>query len=106
FAALTSSLVSSYATAIEPSTRTRGAIATKNANRAAVRASARDLARIVQAFPATTDTQRIALGLTVRDGTVAPINPPTVPPVLEVVSTIGRTIKVRLHGTGTDRRRK
>ena len=52
-----------------------------------------------------TNTQKVTLGLTVRSAP-APIPPPAVAPILDVVSVIGRTVKVRLHGPTTDRRGK
>ncbi len=106
YAALHASFASALATATEPTTRTRGTIAAKNAARTPLRASARDLARIIQAFPTLTNEQRINLGLTVRDVEPSPINPPTETPVLEVVAAIGRTLKVKLRAIDSDRRGK
>src|SRR4051812_44355514 len=63
-----------YATANAPSTRTQGAVAAKNVAKLALIASARDLARIIQGFPAITPTQLADLGLTVRDVNPSPIN--------------------------------
>ena len=95
FAAANTAWSDSYAVVMEPSTKTKTTVSAKDAKRAAMKALARDLARVVNAFPATTNTQRIALGLTPRGGTMSPINPPTVPPVMEIISTMGRTIKDR-----------
>ena len=106
YAALHSAFASALETATEPSTRTRGTVAAKDAARTPLKAEARELARIVNAFPSITNTQRINLGLNPRTGQVSPINPPTEAPVLEVVSANGRTLKVRLHAQGSDRRGK
>jgi hypothetical protein len=106
YAALHTAFADALATATEPSTRTRGAIAAKDAARTPLKADARELARIVNAFPSITNQQRIDLGLTPRSGTVTPINPPTESPVTEVVSAIGRTLKVKLRSVGSDRRAK
>ena len=106
YAALHSAFAAAYATAIEPSTRTRSAISIKDNCRSLLKANARLLARIVQAAPAVTAAQKIDLGLTPRDVNPSPINPPVDPPVLEVAAAVGRTLKLRLRATGTDRRSK
>lgn len=106
YAALHDSFSSALATATEPSTRTRGTVAAKDAARTPLKAMARELARIVNAFPAITNQQRIDLGLTPRSGTITPINPPTEPPVLEVVSAIGRILRVKLRSIDSNRRGK
>jgi hypothetical protein len=106
FAALQASFASSLATATNPATRTRGAISLKNDKRGEMKFMARELARIVNAFPGTTNQMRIDLGLNPRTGEASPINPPTEPPVMEVVHAIGRTLKVKVHGTDTTRRGK
>ena len=93
-------------TATEPSTRTRGSISAANDARTPLKAMARELARIVNAYPPITNQQRIDLGLNPRQGEATPINPPQEPPVMEVVSAIGRTLKVRVHGLNSDRRGK
>jgi hypothetical protein len=93
-------------TATNPATRTRGTIAAKDDARTPLKAMSRELARIVNAFPTITNQQRIDLGLNPRTGEVTPINPPADPPVMEVVGAIGRTLKVRVHAVGSDRRGK
>lgn len=89
-----------------PLTRTRGAIEATNASRTVLKAYARELARIVNAFPATTNQQRIDMGLNPRDAEPSPINPPTEPPVLEVASAVGRILRLRLHGLNIPGRAK
>lgn len=95
-----------YEAAIDPATRTKGKIATKNEKRALLKENLRLLARIIQANPAVTDEQRIDLGLNVRDPVPSPINPPTEPPVLEILSAAGRVLKVRLRPLGAETRGK
>ena len=95
-----------YTTATAPSTRTRGTIAAKNSARTALKANARLLARIVQATASVTAQQKIDLGLTPRDVVPSPINTPTEAPVLEIVTAIGRTIKLNLRSVGSERRGK
>jgi hypothetical protein len=78
----------------------------KNADRTPLRAEARELARIINAFPGITNAQRIDLGLTPREGTISPLNPPAECPSLRVVSAIGRILKFKLQGQDTSRRGK
>jgi hypothetical protein len=106
FAALLTTFSADLAVATDPATRTRAAISAKNASRAPLKAEARELARIINAFPSITNEQRIELGLTPRDGTISPINPPTECPSLRVVSAIGRILKIKLQGQDTSRRGK
>jgi hypothetical protein len=106
FAGLLTTWSADLAVATDPATRTRAAIAAKNASRAPLKAEARELARIINAFPSITNEQRIELGLTPRDGTISPINPPTECPSLRVVSAIGRILKIKLQGQDTSRRGK
>jgi hypothetical protein len=106
YAALHTAFAAALATATEPATRTRGTVSLKDDKRADLKAKARELARIVNAFPAVTNQQRIDLGLNPRGGAVGPINPPTEPPVMEVLAAVGRTLKVRVHAMGSDRRGK
>jgi hypothetical protein len=106
YAALHTAFAAALETATEPSTRTRSAVAAKDAAKAPLKAMARDLARIINAFPGITNAQRIDLGLNPRSGEASPINPPGESPVMEVVSANGRTLKVRLHALGSERRGK
>lgn len=100
YGALHTSFVDAWTAANEPITRTPAAIQTKNtAKEALVRGPGgiRELVGIVQKFPGTTDTERVELGLTVRDTDPSPIPVPSAAPGLDVVSAVGRTVKVRLH---------
>ena len=66
-AALVAGVTARLAAVASPATRTRVTVQQKNTSRAAVRAKARALARVVNAFQGTTDAQRAQLGLNVRD---------------------------------------
>jgi len=90
----------------EPVTRTRATIEATRLSRTPLKVSARNLARIINAFPAVTNVQRIALGLNPRAGELSPINPPEEQPVLEVVTAIGRMLKLKLRSIDSDRRGK
>jgi len=99
YTVLHDAFAAAYATANEPITRTPAAITTKNtAKNALIRGvgGIRELAAIVQAFPGTTDTERVELGLNVRDTEPTPIPPPSVAPGLSVSLVTGRTVKVRV----------
>ena len=105
YGTLNTALQTAYSTAIEPSTRTRGTIAVKNAAIKAMRASAINLAKIVYSTPTVTDAQLIDLGLLPRSART-PVPPPSDAPVLEVGTVSGRLVSVRVHAVGTDRRGK
>jgi hypothetical protein len=94
------------ATATDPTTRTRGAVAAKKDARDFLESQARDLARIVNSFPGITNQQRLDLGLRPRKGTASPIHPPTDAPVMHVIATNGRTLQVRLSAVDSNRRAK
>jgi hypothetical protein len=106
YAALHTAFATALATVTNPLTRTRGGVSAKNVARTTLKTSARDLARIINAFPAITNQQRIDLGLNPRTGAITPINPPTEQPKLSVVGAVGRTLKVKLQGQDTSRRGK
>lgn len=106
YASLHSSFSASLAISSNPATRTRGAVSDKNDKRAALKAEARELARIINAFPATTNQQRLDLGLNPRSGEAAPINPPAECPELTVVSAMGRTLRIKLRAVDSEGRGK
>lgn len=84
------------ATATAPATRTKGTIQAKDISRAALRASARSLAKIVNAYPATTNAQRADLGLTIRDVVPSPVPVPATQPVVSIDGTGGGQCALRL----------
>lgn len=84
FHALAADFAVKLAAAVNPATRTRVTVAQKNISRAALKAKARALAKIVNAYPPLTNAQRAELGLTVRDTTPTPVPPPTTKPLLSV----------------------
>jgi hypothetical protein len=105
FQALADDLASSYATAIEPSTRTKGTVAAKNAAKEAMKISARNLALIIYAQNLS-DEQIIDIGLTVKDGSATPINPPEAAPMAEIISIMGRLVRGRVHSADSETRGK
>jgi len=80
-----------------PATRTRGAVSAKDAARTPLKAFARELARIINAYPGTSNQMRIDLGLNPRKDSSAPIPLPAEAPALEVASAFGRMLKLKLH---------
>jgi len=90
-------LETAMAAVTNPATRTRGAISAKDAARTPLKAKARELARIINAFPPVTNQMRIDLGLNPRNGSSGHILEPTEAPALEVVSAFGRTLNLKLH---------
>jgi hypothetical protein len=104
YAALHAAYSAAYTAAVDPSTRTRSAIATKNNARSALKTNARLLAKVVEATATVTDAEKIDLGLNVR-AQPSPIPAPSTAPALEIVSVIGLTVKIKLHDTSSDVRR-
>jgi hypothetical protein len=86
-----------YANARSPNANCKANIGAKNQAKAALKANARMLARIVRANPAVTNDQRAKLGLTVPDPHLTPVQEPSDPPLLHVMSTYGRVVRVRLR---------
>jgi hypothetical protein len=80
YGALHDAFVAAYTAANSDATRTPSAIITKDDARVALVANARMLARIVQATPSVTNTQKSDLGLTVRVVEPGPIPPPAAAP--------------------------
>lgn len=75
-----------FTAATNPATRTSATVATKVTARANAVFSARQLAAKVQANPAVTNTQRTALGITVRDATHTPVPPPATSPIVAIAA--------------------
>jgi hypothetical protein len=95
-----------YQLSNNPATRTPSAIETKDDAKAALIAETRKLVNIVQAYPGTTDTMRVSLGITVRDYDPTPVPVPETAPLIEVKSVTGYTIALRLQNTESTKRAK
>ena len=95
-----------YSTAVNPSTRTKPAVAAKDTAKFNLIANARLLAMIVQSFPTITPEQLADLGLTVRDTTPTPIPTPTTTPLLSVVAATNLSHVVRYADELTPASRK
>lgn len=103
YAAAQETYATAYQVAVDPSTRTRPTVAAKDAAKTALQITSRQLGKIVEGTASVTDAQKLALGLNVRRPPT-PRPAPTTAPVLEVLSVIGRTVRVRLHGDEPGRR--
>jgi hypothetical protein len=77
---------------------------TKNTAKEAFIPVARNLYGRVQANAAVLNSDKILLGIVVRSAPT-PIPPPSEMPALDIISVIGRTVKIRLH-SATDASRK
>jgi hypothetical protein len=105
YASLNAAWGTAYLLAVDPETRTKGAIAAKNQARANLRKMASDLAKIIDGTATVTDAQRLDLGLNVR-ATPAPIPAPSQAPNLDVAGRSGTTVTIKLHDGSASRRRK
>jgi hypothetical protein len=95
-----------YRLSSAPTTRTSSVVFQKNQTRDFLRAYLRILVRIIRANPAVTEEQQLNLGLSRLDPTATPIDRPPEAPVMQIVSVVGRTVRVKLRAAGTDRRGK
>ena len=92
-------------TATDPNTRGGATIFAKNTAKDALIADTRAVARIIQNNPAVTDQQRYDLGLTIRKTTPTPKPAPTTSPKVEVLSTMGHVVTVRLSDAASTTKR-
>src|SRR5436190_21193798 len=81
--------------AVDPGERSKSLVAAKNTARAALKNSARLLAKRVEGTATVTDAQKLDLGLNVR-ATPTPIPPPAYAPGIAILATIANTVKLRL----------
>lgn len=87
------------------STRSGSAVILKNEKKKALVKNLRELAKIIQAYPGTTDEQRDLFGLNIP-ATRQPVPVPTDMALVEVKSSGPNSIKVRVHGGEALNRRK
>ncbi|MGI9012857.1 MAG: hypothetical protein ACR2GY_01245 [Phycisphaerales bacterium] len=86
-----------YSAITDNTTRTPQALVIKNQAKAALIAISREFVRYIQGNPDTTDAERSALDITIRDTEPTPIDPPATYPVLTVESVYGRTVTLRIR---------
>jgi hypothetical protein len=75
---LSQNFVAAYEALQDPSTRTKGATATKNSTKILLKSMASDLTRIIEGTSTVTDQQKIDLGINVRK-TPGPVGDPGTP---------------------------
>jgi hypothetical protein len=96
-----------YATALQacdPAVRNKTSTMAKNDARTALKTAAQQTASIVEGTPTVTDSQKISLGLNVRRPP-SPVPAPSSSPGLDVVSTSGWMVQIRLHDTTSTKKR-
>jgi hypothetical protein len=94
-----------YNVIIDPTTRSPVNITLKDQAKANLIANARLLARTVQGTSTVTAAQKEDLGLNPRDTQPTPIPPPATAPVIDILSCVGNTVKLRLHEAGESSKR-
>ncbi len=100
YTVLHDAFAAAYAAAVNPNTNSKANVNAKNVAKENLlygAGGAWELVNIVQAFPGTDDTERGQLGLRIPDVSPTPVPAPAVAPDLSIISTFGRTIKVRLR---------
>ena len=95
----------SMAAAVDPSTRGKASVFAKDAARKDLIAYCRLTARTISGNMTVTNATRLALGLTVPASVIPPIPAPPTAPVLEVISVVGRTVKIKLHDSASGTKR-
>jgi hypothetical protein len=105
YGTLHTSFQNAYNVANDPTTRSPVNITLKDQAKASLIANARLLARQVQGTSTVTAAQKEDLGLNPRDTVPTPIPPPATAPVIDIVSAVGNTVRLRLHEAGEPTRR-
>ncbi|MFT3786731.1 MAG: hypothetical protein QM770_11285 [Tepidisphaeraceae bacterium] len=95
FSALNATWQNALAVSTAPATRTKDTITAKDLAKKNCVANLRQLARIIQAYPGTTDVLRDQFGLTVHSPRT-PLPVPSQRPNVEVVNRAGTNIVIRL----------
>jgi hypothetical protein len=105
YTTLHNNFVTAYNTANDPLTRSPVNVTAKDTAKAALIANARMLARTVQGTSTVTAAQKEDLGLNPRDNQPSPIPVPASAPDIDIISTNGNTVKIRLHEAGEPTKR-
>jgi hypothetical protein len=92
-----SAYATAYAAAVNADTRGKSTIFAKNQARVNLVAYVRTLARQIQGMSTVTNQQRLDLGLPVHDTVPSPIPAPGVCPNILIISTVNRTVKIRIQ---------
>ena len=105
YAALNTAFASAYASAINPSTRTKIAITAKNTARKALVSNTLLLAEFVLRSPTVSNAQKESLGLKVKTPP-SPVPAPSSAPLVDFISAVSRTVRIRIHDGATPKRAK
>lgn len=92
--------ISDYPALLAAKAAARAARENKDIARDALIAAARAIIRFIQSFPATTNAQRAAIGITIKDSAGTPVPPPTSRPLVVVTDAGRRTHRLRLLDEG------
>jgi len=104
FGVLNTALQAKYLLAVEPATRTPVTIEAKTIALKNMRTSAINLAKIIYSTATVDDSQLVELGLLPRSSRT-PIPAPATAPVIDIVSAVGNTVRIRLHEAGESTKR-
>lgn len=97
FSAVNDALQAAWATAMEPSTRTRSCVAAKNNALAAMRQAAKNVVSLIQGTPTVTDQMKIDAGVTVRKTKPTRAKVPGFEPFIKVEQIKGRLASIVLQ---------
>jgi hypothetical protein len=103
YGVLHDAFASAYATAVSTTTNSKANIEAKNTAKQNLLygpGGAWQLVNIIQAFPAITNDDRVALNIRIPDTDPQPVPVPSERPNIDIVSVSAYSIKVRLHGDG------
>jgi hypothetical protein len=105
YGVVNTAFATAYGVATDPATRTSAAIEARNQARENLVTMAKQLSDNIINNPAVSNATLMELGLDPRRERT-PIPPPTTSPDIDIVSVVGRTVKIRLHSAGSSRRGK
>ncbi len=96
-----------FLAATNPTTRTKGTVATKNTQKANVLGVVRRYATIIRANLGVSDALKVGLGLTIRDTSPSPVPPPSTKPELAItkIDTGYQSVTARDEGSAAPRAR-
>jgi len=101
YSGLLSDYLARLTAATDPSTKTKVSVQAKNTSKAALISSSRQLVKIADAFPGTTNTQRASLGMHIRDTGPTPRPAPTTQPIVSIAGSGGGQALLRLRDETT-----
>jgi hypothetical protein len=96
YTALHTPYIAAMAAIASPGAKSRALVADKNAAKELLLPYARELYALVQASQTVTNANKELLGVVVRSEP-QPIPAPAVVPAMDVISVVGRTVRLRIH---------